>query len=35
MCSYLRGENHHDYSDVGVMYFDEFNMRFWLRPGNY
>ena len=28
MCSYLRGENHHEYSDVGAMYFDEFNTRF-------
>ena len=33
MCSYLRGENRHEYSDVGAMYFDEFNMHFWLRPG--
>ena len=35
MCSYMgcRGEIGH-YSDLGERYFNEFNTRFWLRPGN-
>jgi hypothetical protein len=33
MCSYLSADGGH-YSGVGDRYFDEFNTRFWLNPGN-
>lgn len=34
MCLYMRGDEQGRYSDLGEIYFDEFNSRFWLRPGN-
>jgi hypothetical protein len=30
----MRGNGQGWYSDLGERYFDEFNSRFWLRPGN-
>ena len=34
MCLYMKGNEQGRYSDLGERYFDEFNSRFWLRPGN-
>lgn len=35
MCLYLRGDNLGKRSNMGELYFEEFNSRFWLMPGNY
>jgi hypothetical protein len=30
----MRGDNRGKYTDIGERYFEEFNILFWLRPGN-
>ena len=34
MCVYMRGDGQGRFSELGERYFEEFNTRFWLRPGN-
>ena len=34
MCLYMRGDGQGRFSELDERYFEEFNTRFWLRPGN-